>query len=106
MMFGKNTILADLRLLGPMPKAGAATELELQVRLCKILGIAFAFSLMGLSGLGSLIALTLGLRAIYIIKRHQGRVGGVLLAWWCIIVGALGILSGPATIIQNFWKYL
>lgn len=105
-MFGRDTILADLQLVRPLPRADDDNELSVQVRLCKLLGVAFALSLMGLSGLGSLVALIQGLRARRIIKQHQGRLGGAILAWWCIVVGALGLFVAPATILDSLWKYL
>jgi len=94
-MFGRDTILADLELIKPIADYKVTDELELQVQLCKILGVAFALSLVRLSGLGSLIALVLGLRVLRVIKHRQGRVGSLLLAWWCIIAGAFGLLITP-----------
>ena len=105
-MFSKATLLADLQLITPLPKSEEVGELELQVRLCKILGVAFALSITGLSGLGSLIAMVQGLRVRRVIKQNQGRFGGIVLAWWCIIVGALGMFIAPSTIMETFWKSL
>ena len=91
-MFAKDTVLADLELIKPIADYKVTDELELQVQLCKTLGVAFALSILHLSGLGSLIALVLGLRVLRVIKHRQGRVGSLLLAWWCIIAGAFGLL--------------
>ena len=54
-MFGKDTILADLQLIKALPKYGEVDELELQVRLCKMLGLAFAlsFGIAGVCRIGS-----------------------------------------------------
>jgi hypothetical protein len=103
-MFGKDTILADLALIKSFPKYEEVNELELQVRLCKILGLAFALSITGVAGVGSLFALVQGLRVRRVIKQHRGRFGGILLAWWCIVVGALGVLLLPPAIAFTVWK--
>jgi hypothetical protein len=79
--------------------SGLTPELELQVKVSKMLGIAFAFSIVSLSGIGSLIALLLALRARSMIKNSQEPISGGLLLWWCIIAGALGTLTVPGTIM-------
>ncbi len=73
--------------------------LELQVKVSKMLALGFVFSIVWVGGLGSFVALILGLRARKIIRQSQGRITGGALAWWCIIVGALGILILPPAII-------
>jgi hypothetical protein len=119
-MFGKDTILADLQLIKPLSNSDEVDELELQVRLCKMLGLAFALSVPGalmglvsgfvsgsaanLGGIGSLIALVLALRVRIVIKQHHGRLGGALLAWLCIIAGGIGALSGPLTMPMLVWR--
>ena len=127
-MFGKDTILGDLQLIKSLPRAGELDELELQVRLCKMLGLAFALSapglLMGLvslfesgllsgivsvsaaslGGIGSLIALVLALRVRRVIKECKGRQGGILLSWLCMVAGGVGILSGALTIRMFVWQ--
>jgi hypothetical protein len=73
-------------------------KLALQVRVGKMLGDGFAFSLVGMGGIGSLIALVIGLRARGIIKRAGGELSGLRLAWWCIIAGGVGTAVLPLTI--------
>lgn len=102
-MFGKDTILADLQLIKPLPKYGEVDDLELQVRLCKTLG--FAMSLAPLAGSGSLISLIVGLRGRRIIKQSEGRLGGIGLAWLCIVNGLFGTLSGPPMLLL-VWRSL
>jgi hypothetical protein len=126
-MFGKDTILADLQLIKPI--SNNEDELQLQVRLCKMLGLAFALSvpgsLMGLAsglqsgslsgfvsgsaanlgGIGFVIALVLALRVRIVIKQHHRRLGGALLAWLCIIASCIGALSGPPTIRMLVWRF-
>ena len=79
--------------------AGLTPELELQVRISKMLGIAFVLSIVTLGGIGSLAALLLGLRARRLIENSPERVSGGALLWWCIIAGALGTLILPMTIM-------
>lgn len=67
-------------------------ELSLQVKVSKMLGMGFVLSIASLYGVGSLIALILGWRARQIILMQNGRINGLLLAWWCIVAGALGAL--------------
>jgi hypothetical protein len=67
-------------------------ELDLQVKVSKMLGMAFVLSITGLFGVGSLIALILGWKARRIIQASEGRVSGRVMAWWCILTGALGTL--------------
>lgn len=103
-MFGTDTILADLRLLKNLPEYGAVDDLELQVKLCKMLGLAL--SLGGFAGIGSLITLVLGLRGRKVIKQSEGRLGGIWLARLCIFNGALGVLSGPPVFAMIVWRSL
>jgi hypothetical protein len=70
-------------------------QMTLQARASKMLRIGFAFSIVWLSGLGSLIALIIGLRARRIIMQSEEEIWGIRLAWWCIIVGVLGVIIGP-----------
>ena len=70
-------------------------RLALQVRVGKMLGVGFVLSLVGTGGVSSLIALIIGLRARKIIKESGGEISGVRMAWWCIIVGAVGTLVLP-----------
>ena len=68
-------------------------DLEQQVKVSRMLGLAFVLSITGLSGIGSLIALILGWKALLIIQRSSVRISGRLMAWWCILAGALGTLA-------------
>ena len=67
-------------------------ELRLQIRISKLLGTAFAFSITGVAGVGSLIAFLLGVKAWRIIRQSSGPVNGRLMAWWCIVAGVMGTL--------------
>ena len=73
-------------------------DLEQQVKVSKMLGMAFVLSITGIAGIGSLVALILGWKAKRIIQASQGRISGRLLAWWCILAGAAGTLILPPLI--------
>jgi hypothetical protein len=68
-------------------------SLALQIRVSRMLGYGFAFSLVWLGGVGSLVAFVLGLRALKVIRGSRGEVTGGKLAWWCIVAGAVGTVA-------------
>jgi hypothetical protein len=70
----------------------ADPELALQVQVSKTLGLGFALSITGIFGIGSLVALMIGLKTRRIINNSEGRLSGSRMALWCIIAGALGSL--------------
>jgi hypothetical protein len=78
-------------------------QMALQARVSRMLGIGFAFSIVWLSGLGSLIALIIGLRARRIIMLSEEEISGIRLAWWCIILGGLGVVIGPLWLFHRGW---
>jgi hypothetical protein len=61
-----------------------------QARLNTMLRWGVAFSIVWLAGVGSLIALCLGLRGRWLISTNVG-LHGMGRAWWCIIVGGIGV---------------
>jgi hypothetical protein len=73
--------------------ADSLSDLERQVRLSKMLAMGFALSLVGVGGLGSLAALLIGLKALTVINRSPVELVGKWMAWWCIIIGALGAIG-------------
>jgi hypothetical protein len=78
---------------------GLTPELELQVKVSKLLGIAFAFSITGLGGLGSLVAFIVGLKARRMINNSAKPINGIALSWWCIVAGVAGALTAPGGIL-------
>jgi len=78
-----------------------ARDLELQIKISKLLSIGFVFSIVWLGGIGSLIAFVYGLRARKLIKDSDHNPHGIGMAWWCIIVGALGTIVLPLWITWN-----
>jgi UPF0716 family protein affecting phage T7 exclusion len=81
-------------------------ELAQQVKISKMLGMGFVLSITGIFGVGSFIALILGCKALRTIQASSGRISGRLMAWWCILAGAAGILIFPAFIIWALYKQL
>jgi len=76
-------------------------NLELQIKVSKILSRGFIFSIVWLAGIGSLIAFISGLQARKIINQSNGEIDGIKMAWWCIIVGAFGIIILPLMVIYR-----
>lgn len=75
-------------------------DLELQVKVSKMLGIAFVLSITGVGGIGSLAAFILGWKALRAIGKAQEKINGRLMAWWCILAGAIGTLTIPFEVIM------
>jgi hypothetical protein len=82
--------------------ADSLSDLERQVRLSKMLAMGFALSLVGVGGLGSLAALLIGLKALTVINRSPVELVGKWIAWWCIIIGALGAIGMLLYILSLF----
>jgi hypothetical protein len=82
--------------------AKSHSDLERQVRLSKMLAMGFALSLVGVGGLGSLASLLIGLKALAVINRSPVELVGKWMAWWCIIIGALGAIGMLLYILSLF----
>lgn len=67
-------------------------ELSTQVRIARMLGMGFTFTVVTFGGLGSVVAIVLGARALKIISREREALAGRGLAVWCVAVGALEVL--------------
>jgi undecaprenyl pyrophosphate phosphatase UppP len=79
-------------------------NLELQIKVSKLLSRGFVFSIVWIGGIGSLIAFISGLKARKIISQSNREIGVIKMAWWCIVVGALGMIILPLIILSNFKK--
>lgn len=77
------------------------SDLEVQIRVSKILSRGFVFSIVWLGGIGSLIAFISGLQARRLINKSNGEIGGIKMAWWCIIAGLVGMIGFPLLIIYR-----
>ena len=62
--------------------------------------MGFVFSIAPLAPVGSLMAVILGLKGRRIINASEGRIGGRLITWWCILAGAVGTLIALIGIIN------
>lgn len=76
-------------------------NLELQIKVSKILSRGFIFSIVWLAGIGSLIAFISGLQAKKMINQSNGEIIGLKMAWWCIIAGAIGMIVLSYVVIRN-----
>ena len=74
-------------------------NLELQIKTSKVLSRGFIFSIVWLAGIDSLIALISGLQARKLINQSDSEISGIKMAWWCIIVGGIGMIAFPLLII-------
>lgn len=81
-------------------------ELEQQVKVSKMLGMAFVLSITSIFGVGSFVALILGWKARRIIQASNGRLTGRVMAWWCILAGALGTLIITPLTVAEILKHL
>jgi undecaprenyl pyrophosphate phosphatase UppP len=85
-------------------KAEAAPDLELQIKVSKMLALGFVFSIVPLAGIGSFIAFISGVRALRMINESETKLSGKFLAWWCIIVGGLGMILVPSGMILTWTR--
>lgn len=64
-----------------------------QDRLDRMLRWSIPFAILLPMGIGSAIAVVNGLRARSAIRRSNYALKGDLRAWWCLIVGGIGLLA-------------
>ena len=69
-----------------------------------MLGIGFALSITGIGGIGSLAAFIIGLKAKGIIQQSNGKLAGLKMAWWRIIIGALGMMVLPPLLLYMIFR--
>ena len=69
---------------------GSAIEQQNQVDRKTHYGIIF--SLIWFAGIGSTYAFVCGVQSLRVIRNSQHRLRGKFRAWWCVIVGGLGML--------------
>jgi len=64
----------------------------MQKKVRQLLKWGVVFSILWLGGIGSLIAIVCGAKARRFIKESGGQIRGAGGAWWCLIVGSLGLV--------------
>jgi hypothetical protein len=79
-------------------------EMQLQIRVSRMLSLGFVLSIVGLGGVGCIIALIIGLRARNIINRNNGMIVGIRMAWWCIAVGVTGAIASLIVMVE-LWSH-
>lgn len=83
-----------------LDEQGQSAVRAVQLRVNELLRWGTVFSIFWLMGIGSAIAVVTGLKARRLIQESEGAVAGMGRVWWCLIVGALGlILWMPVVII-------
>jgi hypothetical protein len=63
--------------------------LNRQIKLSKMLSYGFVFTLLPTLGILSLFSVIIGVKARRMIKQSEVSLSGIVLAWWCIVVGAI-----------------
>ena len=61
-------------------------------------------SILWLSGIGSVITVYNGLKARRIVRASDGRLRGGFTMWWCLVVGALGILIWAPIVLVGIYN--
>ena len=74
-------------------------NLELQIKVSKMLSFGFVCSIFWIGGIGSLIAFVYGWKAKKLLNQTNEEIVGIKMAWWCIIVGGIGMIAFPLIII-------
>ena len=75
-------------------------NLGVEIKVSKLLSRGFVFSMVWIGGIGSLMAFICGVKARQIIKPSKVELGGLKMAWWCIIMGADGMIIASLAIIS------
>ena len=82
-----------------MELQGPTTNGMVQAKVNGLLRRGVVFSILWLMGIGSAIAVISGLKAKRLIQGSGGTVTGIGRAWWCLIVGGLGIVIWGIVVI-------
>lgn len=68
------------------------TKEDVQRKVSSLIRIGIIFSIFWIAGIGSIISIVLGVKAINIIKRANVNITGMRGVYWCLIVGGLGLI--------------
>ena len=72
-----------------------------QAQVNTLLRYGIVFSLVWLAGFGSAFALFAGYKARKEIKKSNRQLSGLGRAWWCLVVGGLGVLVWAPILIAG-----
>ncbi|MEO5958195.1 MAG: hypothetical protein ABIR80_03700 [Opitutaceae bacterium] len=64
-----------------------------QIALSKSLALGFALSLLPVAGVGSIVAIVIGIRARKTIEASGEKLVGLGIAAWCIGAGVIGLIA-------------
>ena len=76
----------------PIGEFSEKTKEDVQRKISSLIIIGIIFSIFWIAGIGSIISIVLGVKAINIIKRADVTITGMGGAYWCLIVGWLGLI--------------
>jgi hypothetical protein len=63
-----------------------------QKQIDKCLTWGIVFSVVWIWGIGSFVALIMGLKARKAVQASNGKYHGLVRVWWCILVGGVGVI--------------
>jgi hypothetical protein len=76
----------------PSGELSEKTPEDVQRKVSSLIRIGIILSIFWLAGIGSIISIVLGLKARNIIKRANVNISGMGGAYWCLIVGSVGLI--------------
>jgi hypothetical protein len=76
-------------------------HLNRQIKISKMLSYGFIFTLLPAYGILPLVSVIIGVSARRTIKQSEIDLSGIVLAWWCIIVGGVEAVAYMAYILLN-----
>jgi hypothetical protein len=76
-----------------MLSAQEKAQIETQVALSKTLALGFVLSLLPVAGIGSVIAIWIGVRSWKKIDASDPCLVGTGMASWCVAVGIIGLIA-------------
>jgi hypothetical protein len=77
-------------------------HLNRQIKISKMLSYGFIFTLLPVLGILSFVSVIIGVRARRMIKQSEVNLSGIVLSWWCIIVGGVRSIAFIVYIIMNW----
>jgi hypothetical protein len=80
-------------------------HLSRQIKISKMLSYGFIFTLLPAYGILAFVSMIIGVRARRMIKQSEIDLSGIVLAWWCIIVGGIETVAYMVYILMN-WALL